>query len=210
VQEEVRDDLFNRIRWHLYYDLIAQANYEQGKELIMNDKFLSDFSKAWTGIVTSEEAGRLGRAGVPDVVPYHLVQEAAALERQQKATSTSVTFDDGAAHVVFDDLSDRVEIQTGRGTAEIRREACAEIGRLLISLATPESDVTPGVSTNRPGDLIPKGIDPATWNGMTSSQQANYKHNQATLEYAFKMERQRQEAQTRQNQLDAAQRRNRW
>lgn len=112
-----------------------------GDTFIMGDKFIEDFSKAWGKVVTN--ADNPANNGVRDYIPQHIREEQAAFDRQQKANSTNVSFDNGAARVEFDTLSDRVLIWTGRGTAEIRRVACAEIGRLLIELAGP-APVTPG------------------------------------------------------------------
>lgn len=99
-------------------------------ERFETDRFLSDFSKAWSKQDLDAEP------------PRYVLDEAAAYERQQKASSTTVDFG-YAVHVVYDDQSDRVGISTPRGFAEIQRSQCAEIGRLLMSLAAPEV-VNPG------------------------------------------------------------------
>ncbi len=170
------------------------------------DSFLTDFSRAW-GPITRDKDDPV-KSGVPDYIPQYVMDEATAYFKQQKATSTTVDFG-YAVHVVYDDQSDRVGISTGRGFAEIARSQCAAIGRLLISLAAPASPQSPGAQTVGAGEMIPKGIDPATWNGMTPMQQTNYKRNQAGLEYALKQDRQRQDAAIQQNRLEAEQRRHR-
>ncbi len=185
------DDLWFQIRWHLFNQLAKQQMRieELGEQNIMPDadKFLKDFSSAWRGVPD------------PDI-PQWLRDETRAYQEQQKAQETTVTLGDGSVNVFYTDTSDRIRISTARGDAEFPRSLCAELGRLLQSLQRVALPSEAG-TTSAPRQYETRPNNP----GWKSQAQLN----DEALERSIKIQREKQNAIIRQQQLEYQQR-NRW
>jgi hypothetical protein len=104
-------------------------------EKFETDRFLTDFSRAWTKQDLDAEP------------PRYALDEAIAYFNQQKQTSTTVDIGEGDVHIVSSEGSDRIYIHTNRGIAELGRDDLPDIIRVLQGLVAGR---TTGGALNAP------------------------------------------------------------
>jgi hypothetical protein len=158
-------DLLSDVNAYLHSQtMLEECRLAGYTEYIMDDLWVRDFSKVWGN----------ERNGDP---PQLLIDETEAFLRHEKDAAI-VTPVSPQCYVLSDTEADRVQIWTGRGTAEVLKSDVQALIAALTPLATPAT-VYPGHPVINIDTMPPK-------QALSGPQQLLQKRNDENLEYALK------------------------
>jgi hypothetical protein len=136
VDDNEKQQLHEDIRLFLWklagFDMLRVES--MGDDFIMDDKFLTDFSKAWGYVETNKD--NPADNGVRDFIPQSVVDDYRRYAQQQKQQATTVTIGNGPLYISASEGSSRLQMHGGTGYIPIDEDEIDEVIAALQSLRT--------------------------------------------------------------------------